>query len=358
MYRLRWGSYTWIPALVGTAIIGFIALFLSTRVMGEAWYGTYYVPMLGYFVMVSVCQAHYFKSNPEPNLAGIWRQGVSIVGAIALFYFHRWVMGSVFGIPAKLVLPGQLTFILVGFFVFAWDDSMARGQFAKWIRIDALKALFWYAVIWVLWYLVFAMPGGLVSALGTFNQLHMNMFLAIFQWMIILQLMMGIIWKDILQGLRFPNNYVRGVSLLVANATVGVALSYITYLIGSAMAAGITPSLTGAEKWRFVLMAATYPLIPVIVFGLYTNQFGHIASVGKRVAAKTALVFSLMIVGYLLFRFVVSRSGIFGHHPWWNDIDLVYNFTIPILLLTHFWFSGRLGFLVGVKEDAPAGSAT
>jgi len=238
MYRLRWGSYTWIPALAGTAIIGFIALFLSTRVMGEAWYGTYYVPMLGYFVMVSVCQAHYFKSNPGPNLAGIWRQGVSIVGAIALFYFHRWAMGSLFGIPAKLVLPGQLTFILIGFFAFAWDDSMARGQFAKWIRIDALKAVFWYAVIWVLWYLVFAMPGGLVSALGTFSQLRMNVFLAIFQWMIILQLMMGIIWKDILQGLRFPNNYLRGVSLLVANATVGVALSYITYLIGSAMAAG------------------------------------------------------------------------------------------------------------------------
>ena len=66
MYRLRWGSYTWIPALVGTAVIGFIALFLSTRVMGEAWYGTYYVPMLGYFVMVSVCQAHYFKNAAAP----------------------------------------------------------------------------------------------------------------------------------------------------------------------------------------------------------------------------------------------------------------------------------------------------
>jgi hypothetical protein len=344
-YVLKWGSNTWIPALMSGGLLGILIIMFCWHIMGEAWYGTYFVPMLGYYVLISICQSHYFKSNPLPNYEGFWKQAASIGGAIVLFFLHRWIMGQLFGIPEKLVFPGQLTFIVLGFFFYGWDDFMFLGRLSGWLKVDALKALFWYLFIWVMWYILYATPAGIVAALGDFNKLNLDILLGISQWIIVMSLMIAITWKDFLATLQFPNDYVRGMVLLAFSVTMGVVIGLIClYIINL-----VKPDLSSSEKWHHILYMGTYPLIPLIVFGLYTNHFNHIKGAFIKALARTVFLIVLVAIEYFLFKKAISPA-LFGEHPWWHQQDLVFNFTIAIIILTHHWFNGRLGFL---KEQSP-----
>jgi len=364
-YQLRWGSITWMPALLISAALGILILAISSHVIGEQWHNTHFVPMLGYYVLISICQSHYFKSKAEPNWQGFSRQAVSIIGAIVLFFVNGWIMGTLIGIPEKMVLPGQLTLIVFGFFFFGWDDFMFLGALSRWLKIDALKALFWYLVTWLVWYAVYAMPNGPIAALGQFSKLNLEHILALSQWVIIMSLLIAITWKDYLATRKFSNDYSRGIRLTAFSVLVGVSLGYLCFGILSVVSVH-SPEIAIVTKegapdvpamWHHVLYIATYPLIPLILFGLYTNHFNHIADAKARVFARTALLFALVVVGYFMFRLVIAPSGIFGYHPWWHHFDLVFNFTIAIIALSHHWFNGRLGFLVAstpaVKKATP-----
>lgn len=341
-YKLRWGSWTWIPALLMGGILGTLILLFSWDVMGEEWHNNYYVPMLGYYVLVSICQSHYFKSRPEPNYFGFVKQGISIVGAIVLFYLNEVIMASVFGIPDALIMPGHFTFILLGFFFYGWDDFMFKGALSGWMKIDAVKALFWLLFNWAVWYVVFAWPDGIAMALGSFDPVRLNWFLASMQWVIMMSMMTAITWREYLETIRFPNNYARGLILLTGAVTAGFTVAMICYLLVNSVA----PALPEAAKWHHVLYMGTYPLIPIILSGIYSNHFNHIKNIDLKTVYRTVNVVVWVVLWYLTFRLIVTPSGIFGVHPWYHHFDLVVNFTVSIIPLTHHWFNGKLGFVV------------
>jgi len=340
-YEFRWGKNTWIAALIVSGIIGVIILLSSYWGIGEAWHDMYYVPLLGYYVVLSICQSHYFKVKPEPSWKGLSRQWVSITGAVFLFYAHEWLMNDVIGIQDSLVMAGQFMFIILGFFFFGMDDFMFKGQLSKWVKVEALKAVMWYLVIWVFWLLLFAMPWGLSGALGSFNDVRFFWFIGSFQWVIMMSMMIAITWRDYLETVEFKSNMDRGMKLLTFAILAGIVIAFMCYQVVNYLG----PSIAEADKWHHVLYMGTYPLIPIILFGLYSNHFNHIEDTFVRIQYRTLWIAAWVVGGWIIFRTIIEPIGIFGTHPWWHHFDLVFNFTISIIALSHSWFCGRVGFM-------------
>ena len=338
-YELKWGNKTGIVALLASGMIGIIILLVSFWGMGQDWHEMYYVPLLGYYVMLSICQSHYFKSRPKPHWSGLARQWVSITGAVFIFYIHEFIMREIIGIPADLIMAGQFTFIVFGFFFFGMDDFLFQGQLSKWLKKDVYKAIFWYIIIWIVWLPMFASSMGPVAALGTFNPTNLFFMLGSFQWVIMMQMMIAITWRDYIDTIKFRNHYVRGIELLTFAMIAGFVLGYLCYQ----MVVFAEPSLPDFNKWHHVLYMATYPLIPIILFGLYTNYFNNVEDIRRRAGLRTLAVAIIVVLGYVIFRFIIAPTGVFGVHPWWHHFDLVFNFTISIIALSHHWFCGRIG---------------
>lgn len=341
--KLRWGSYTWIPALLMGGIIGTVILAISWNVMGEEWHGYWYVPLLGYYVLLSICQSHYFKVPWKgPNLYGLGRQWVSISGAVFIYLVNGYIINDIVGISnPNIAMAGHFAFIVFGFFFYGWDDFFFKGALVRWMKIDALKAIFWYVFIWIFWYFVFAIPGGPVSALDKFQPAVLNMILGTFQWVIMMEMMTAITWREFIDSIKWPNDYVRGIVTLSFAIIAGMIIANISY----ALVNGVKPELAGADKWHHVLYMGTYPLIPIILFGLYSNHFNHISDLKKKTVSRTAWLVIMVIVEYFIFRFAIAPSGIFGEHVWWHHFDLYFNFTVSIIPLTHHWFCQRWGFV-------------
>lgn len=350
-YALRWGKWTWIPVLVVSGILGVVILIMGYWGMSTTWFYAVYVPMLGYYVMWSICQSHYFKCNPKPNWEGFARQWVSITGAVFIFWVNEWIIGDVVGInevytsavAPNIVMAGHFTFIILGFFFFGMDDFMFKGALSKRIKSDAWKAVLWFAVIWIVWIPVFAIPGLWASALEGFDGGKLNMFLACFQWTIMMQMMTAITWRDLLGETKFKNDYHRGAIMLSIALAMGVLIGSFCYYIID----WLSPTLDASTIWHHVLYAGTYPLIPIIIFGVYSNHFNHMTDTKKKTIARTAFIAALVVMWYFAFRFIVAPSGIFGEHEWYKHFDLYFNFTISIIPLSHHWFCARLG---AVKE--------
>ena len=105
------------------------------------------------------------------------------------------------------------------------------------------------------------------------------------------------------------------------------------------------PEISEADKWHHVLYMGTYPLIPIIIFGIFSKHFNHVKDIYLRAQYRTLWIAVLVVIGWVMFRVIIEPSGIFGDHPWWHHFDLVFNFTISIIALSHHWFCGRIGFL-------------
>jgi len=341
-YKLRWDKSTWLIALVVSGIIGVGILLMSYRGLGEAWHNAYYVPLLGYYVVLSICQSHYFKVKPEPSWNGLARQWVSITGAVFMFYGHEFLMKDVMGISSGAeLMSSQFMFIVLGFFFFGMDDFMFKGQLSKWLKHDALKAIFWYVMMWIFWFVLFALPWSLVGALGDFNDVRLFWFLGSFQWVIMMSMMIAITWRDYLETIKFKNNIDRGIKLLTFSLLAGFVIAFMCYQIVNSL----VPGIAEADKWHHVLYMGTYPLIPIILFGIYSNHFNHVKNEFKKAQFRTLWIAAWVIAGWIIFRLVIAPSGLFGDHPWWHHFDLVFNFTISIIALSHHWFCGRIGFM-------------
>jgi hypothetical protein len=356
-YQLRWGKATWIPVLVVSGIIGITILWLDYQQMGPGWHGEYFMALLGYYVMFSICQSHYFKSKLVPNWEGFARQWVSITSAILIYYVNRWAFGEVFGVPDSLIIPGQFFFIVMGFFFFGMDDFMFKGALSKWMKHDSHKAIFWFAIIWVSWYVLFAADWGVSKALGDWDPVNFNLFLGCFQWTIMMSMMIAITWKDFIESIKWKSDYQRGAVLLPFSLGMGFLLGYVCYLIIGAIQPIVEPDavLAEADKWHHVLYMGTFPLIPIIITGVYTDHFNAVKDVKKKTAIRTAWIATWVVVGYFIFHYVVMASGLFtpegGHAPeWFHGHDLIWNFTISIIPLSHHWFCGRLGALKEVPD--------
>ncbi len=340
-YELRWGKATWMVALAVSLIIGVSILFMSYYGLGEGWHNAYYVPLLGYYVMLSICQSHYFKIKPVPSWNGLARQWVSITGATFMFYGHIFLMKDIIGLSPSLLMPGHFMFIILGFFFFGMDDFMFKGQLSKWIKIDALKAIFWYAMVWVFWFFIFGFSWSLVGALGDFNDVRLFWFLGSFQWTVMMSMMIAITWRDYLETVKFKDNIDRGIKLLTFALLAGFVIAFMCYQIVNFLG----PNIPEPDKWHHVLYMGTYPLIPIILFGVYSDHFNHIKDQFQKAQYRTLWIAAWVVAGWLIFRLAIAPSGIFGDHPWWHHFDLVFNFTVSIIALSHHWFCARIGFL-------------
>jgi hypothetical protein len=143
-YVLRWGDKTW---LYGGALglgIGMAVLLLFWQMIGPDAFWNYYSPMLGYYVLISICQSHYFRRKPVPEMSGLFRQFVSIFGAIVIFFLNQWIMITIFGLSENalqpspfdhglIVMTGHFSFIVFGFFIYGFDDFMFKGKLVGWI---------------------------------------------------------------------------------------------------------------------------------------------------------------------------------------------------------------------------------
>ena len=382
-YVLKWGNRTWMYALALGLGAGMALLLFWYQMAGVENFFNYYSPMLGYYVLLSICQSHYFKREPKPAFNGMFRQLFSIFGAVVIFFVNQFIMLYVFNVPGTeafpdhllyqgpIVMSGHFTFIVFGFFIYGFDDFMFKGKLSAWMKNDTLKAFFWYIVIWVVWGLIFYMEAGPVKAASfeNWDVLHQDRILAVSQWIIIMSLMIPLVFKDYMpvfqKKLNIENDLLFGLVVLILAAAIGAAIAYFCYGLTEYIApwGDISP----ADKWHHVLYMGTFPLTPVILMGVYSNNFSNIEDPFNRVVKRVMYLIPLVVLSYFAFHLIIAQPellpnkllgtdlpsdmGFFGEKHWYHHLDLYFNFTVSIIPLTHHWFCGRAGFVKEEEEE-------
>ncbi len=360
--------------------LGLAILILFKDMLGERTFWNYFSPMLGYYVLISICQSHYFKRKPEPDMSGLFRQFVSIFGAVLIFFVNELIMLSIFAVPETstvaptflahggIVMTGHFSFIVFGFFIYGFDDFMFKGRLSSWIRNDTLKAVFWYLIIWAVWYPLFYMKGGIGQGYSAaeFDKGPMDHLLAISQWTIIISLFYALVFRDWLPELQersgIKSDIAFGIVLLAASVVIGWLLADLCYIL-------LPDHLSSAEKWHRVLYMGTFPLTPAVLLGIYTTNFAGTASTGQRVLKRLSILVPSIVLFYFGFHVLIAEPyiipnalspglmneeiGLFRYTgDWFHQLDLYFNFTVSIIPLTHHWFCGKAGFMKEV-EDPP-----
>jgi len=170
-----------------------------------------------------------------------------------------------------------------------------------------------------------------------------------------MSMMIAITWKDFIDARKWKSDGQRGAVLLPFSIIMGFVIGYLCYFIIGAIQPIVEPGavLSDVDKWHHVLYMGTYPLIPIIIFGVFSNHFNHIKDVLKKTVARTGLLAAMVVLGYLIFHYAVVPTGLFGSGEWFHQQDLIWNFTISIIALSHHWFCGKLGAVKKVP-DPPA----
>eukprot|EP00771_Trimastix_marina_P000097 gnl/Trimastix_PCT/1100.p1 GENE.gnl/Trimastix_PCT/1100~~gnl/Trimastix_PCT/1100.p1 ORF type:complete len:497 (-),score=84.67 gnl/Trimastix_PCT/1100:148-1638(-) len=375
-YELILGQYTWILPLMLTMLIGLTSLGLMWHFMGPDWFTAYYYPILGYYVLCAIGQAHYFPGNKIPSPAGLIRQPMTVSVAIILFWAHeQWLVNT---IPKEAVMTGHFTFIVFGFFLFAWDDTCFEGKLTGIGKVPGWgRQLIWYIITWVLWILILGLCCG--AYLNAYNADAIQAILGNFQLVIIQHLTLGLNHRDVLPEVLHGKLgklhwATRGTVLTLYCIVTGVGIAWILYLINWAC---FPAPATWHDHWHHVLYQGTFPLSPAVMFGLYSHHFTKVfppvvhagqtaddetdwkmAHPYKRYFARLSYIYFLATCCYLLFHLVLAPTGILGMQgkPFYKQQALIVNFTVSILPLTHHWFCARWGFVrqVKSKKSAPA----
>jgi len=384
-YVLRWGDRTW---LYGAALglgLGLAILVFFKDMLGPKVFWNYYSPMLGYYVLLSICQSHYFRREPKPDPGGMFRQFVSIFGAVLIFFVNQFIMLVIFAVPETgpveptflehggIVMTGHFSFIVFGFFIYGFDDFMFKGKLVRWMRNDLLKAVFWYFVIWVVWYVLFFSEFGIGKGFSKaeFDKDGMDHLLAVSQWTIIISLLYALIFRDWLpdlqRTLRLKNDILFGSFLLIASVAIGAAIAYLCYFALPHIAPWDGP-LTSGDRWHRVLYMGTFPLTPAILMGTYSTNFAKTKGSGMRVLKRLLVLVPVVILVYFAFHLIIAEPylipnwispglmseelGIFrSDGGWYHQLDLYFNFTVSIIPLTHHWFCGKAGFMKPENEE-------
>jgi len=362
IYRLRWGNATAVVMFSIVFFAGTFILYLAyTRaevITGNGFFYQYYSPLLGYFVVASICQSHYFRTSPIPQIKHSIRYFVSIGAAVALFATNILIFDT-FGIAGEDWMNGHFLWILLGFYFFGFDDFLFAAYLSKPLKHNAVKAGLWYAVIWILWAIL--CYHGIISDGEKFNY-----FAGHYQWAVILLLMFAVQWRDIIPELPkhwkgFSSPYVIGTALLLTTFIGGFLIGELCFQLNQWR----FPEISNSDNWHHVLYQGTYPLTPIIIFGLYTKDLAigkfivlpiHLASIRNvwvRIFTRTVEVAVGSFVLYLFFHLVLMPSNVLhvasdSHvtDQWYHSIDLYWNFTVSIIALTWHWFTARYGFVV------------
>lgn len=375
IYELRWGNWT---AAIMFSIVFFIGTFIMyvvyTRaedVTGNGLFYQYYSPILGYFVVASICQSHYFRTSPTPNIHYSIRYFVSIGAAVILFASNILIFDAM-GIGQEDWTFGHFLWILFGFYMFGFDDFLFAAKLSEPLKYNAAKAALWYAVIWIMWAIMVFVDSISILQNGAGNQhSNFNYFAGHYQWSVILLLIFAVQWKDIIPEFPkmwkgFKNPYVLGIFFTLVTIVGGYLIGEVLFQLN----AWRFPEISNNSNWHHVLYQGTYPLTPIIIFGLYTKDLAigqyivlpiHLAGI-KNVWIRTFARTMEVVVGafalYLFFHLVLmpleilhvpSNTHVPDPYVWYKSIDLYWNFTVSIIALTWHWFTARWGFVVPRK---------
>jgi len=369
-YKLRWGDRTALYTILMAFLSGTFIVWAAYKLAEDAAHGTatikaesqffwpYYSPLLGYFVVASICQSHYFKTSGM-KLEHSIRYFVSIGAACVLFGTNE-IMFYKLGIANHEHMTAHFLWILLGFYLFGFDDFLYAGKLSKlpaklvggsgrlsrFLGHNSFKASIWYVVIWIIW--------GIIVARGTMeDHKTFNNFAGPYQWAVILLLLCAVQLKDIVPLAPHKNVYVRGTFWLSFTLVGGIVIGYFLFWLNGLAFDGITDG----DNWHHVLYQGTYPLTPIIIFGLYTNHLGNVDNIWKRAALRSAVVAAGVVALYFFFHAVLIPTGIYDvPGVWYHRIDLYWNFTVSIIPLTWAWFTARWGFMEPVGPDENGGT--
>ena len=343
-YRLKWGNWTGIVALAISLVLGTFILYLAYTLADEAtnhgFFWQFYSPLLGYFVVAAICQSHFFRTSPKPDISNSIRYFVSIGGAVTLFATNELIF-YLAGLYRADWMRSHFLWILLGFYMFGFDDFLFGGHLSRPLKYNSLKAALWYGIIWII-FSIFGLAGVLSDGE------KFNYFAGHYQWMVIILLMIAVQFREVIPQLPnlwkgFENPYIRGTVLTLSTIIFGFILGEIAFHLN----AWRFPEISDSVNWHHSLYEGTYPLTPIIVLGLYTTWLSGIRGVWRRALARTGMVFFLSFIFYLFFHLTLMKwEWAFNvHEEWYHQIDLYWNFTVSIIPLSWSWFCARYGFV-------------
>ncbi|KAJ6241104.1 hypothetical protein M0813_23756 [Anaeramoeba flamelloides] len=329
-------------------IVGLAMLAIFNYAGGHDFFHLYYLTILGYYVFCSIVLAHYYPTEKTPNYYGLFRHVIAIILGTQFYFLNQEIFLKWFNVPEKYTLPGHFTWIVFGFWFGAFEDTFFKGKITSFLKKRAFAPLFWILVIWVCWIITFyAYCGGH----GDYNNLRLQRTLAILQWIIMLTLSTGIHFGGYI-GTSKKHWFVLGLITLSQAVAVGTVLAFIWY----GMFVLAWPNLDRATLWHHVLYAGTCPLQPIIILGIFTNNFKNTfpETSFKLALFRGALINILTVVVYFFYHGIVSFINTMSESgkPFYKQEALIYNFTIAILQLTWHWFPGKLWMVkpVEIKE--------
>ncbi|KAH3760847.1 hypothetical protein Pelo_7342 [Pelomyxa schiedti] len=361
-WQLRWGNRTWMLPLLISTILSMLIIAWAWRYKNGAWFGVMYVPLMGYYILFSIYQVHFYPSvpqaTPEPSVKGMDRYIIIFIVTIVMWFLHNAVLSMYFKETKRLV-TAHISFIITGFFCGAWEDTCwGPVQFTKWPSVKNpalfsktlhLRGIFWYSFSWLVWFLVVV----LICGLGRTNPdwILLQWYLAVTQMAIVTQLSAGLWTKPFWETVTFVHPYSKGLIMTGAWWFNATSATLIIYFIASSC----WPQGKPADIWHFCTTCGSYPLAPAVCFGLYGDTFKTLFS-SKTAHAIFAYFFiaGVSILDFLLFHLVYTQFGVTPAAPtWFQDVDLVTNFTIVLFLLTWYWFTQRYLLMVRVAPKLP-----
>lgn len=307
----RWGEWTPWLATVFFLALGSLIVALAYG-QGEHFFHSYTI-CLGYFVAWGIAQSHYFKVGQDtPYAKGLIIYPLIIILSILSYYLGNWIFTAV-NAPVTF---GHFTFIMLGFFIFGLDDFIFGGRLSKWLGSDFLRFLFWFLVIVVIW--IFLLSFVLKE------ETQFRQFFGMFQWPIVCLLFYALLVRVRGKKLGFLRQSINFILLFV----IGFFIAYL---------------LNGHFSWHQVLDLGTFPLLSIIMLGLYFKGGSEPTFFVPDPPLRFLWVvfYSSLQVG--LFTILLSL-GLLGKVESFDATALQWCFTVAILPLAHYWFTGYWRF--------------
>ncbi|KAJ4459482.1 putative transmembrane protein [Paratrimastix pyriformis] len=293
-WKLVFGSHTWIVVMAfnGPIILGW--LYLIYWLMGPSGLrGTYNV-IFGYFILTSIHIAHYWNRphHHVPDPRGFYTYAISAVAATFMFYVHTGIFKWFVVDGVEGMTLGHFAFIIIGFYIAGYDDGVWDGKLTCWIPWLPGRSIFWYAVTWLCWFLLYGLFVQHFFAWTDANRAFAV--LAIVQWTVMQQFTYSLALKEPSMASKWPlltRQPLKGLFLTCFHAAKGFAWAYAVYGLECAVWGETSPpsppsclaltiispppplQLTPAQRFDHDLGIATYPLLATILGGLLTHYY-------------------------------------------------------------------------------------
>jgi len=351
-YKLIFGSHTWCPVFFFSFALICGLLYSIYGIFGPVVLRGIYNVVFGYFILLSIHCAHYWwNPNPHPDPRGFYALFSCIASAILIYTIHDRIFSTFLAGGVAGVTYGHLCFIIFGFHIAGYDDTVWDGKLSAWLPTKPLRSVFWYLVTWVVWVLLYGLY--CQSVFSGLDLVRVNGVLACVQWVVMQQFTYGVgKFNEAMNASKWPlftRQPLKGLFLTFFHTFCGVAINFIIYgLEEAAWGDTVSPD----DKFHHSLLIATYPLIPSCFGGLLTNYFAAEKVWYKRLGKRVLHIYFFIAIDYWWYHLIFAPWGFLGskEFTWWHHDDLLWNFAIAIVPLTHHWFCARWGW---VRREKP-----